>query len=121
MHRVLTAETAILVHLQAVRVVLLVLHGVVVALLALGASQSDLYSHFSAPPVDRIVFASLRDYCALVFGHKKIDPFRGIVYVIISSCRRQAVFAIFLRKIKKMFFGSTNANSIIYKTQILLF
>ena len=46
MHSVLAAEAAVLVHLKSVRVVLLVLHGVVVALLALGAGQGNFDSHF---------------------------------------------------------------------------
>ena len=46
----LSAEGAILVHFKTVRVVLLVLHRVVVSLLALIASQSDLHSHLTAPP-----------------------------------------------------------------------
>ena len=45
MHGVLAAEAAVLVHFQTIRIVLLVLHGVVVALLTLGASQGDLDSH----------------------------------------------------------------------------
>ena len=45
MSRVLLAETAILLHLKTVRVILLVLHGVVVSLLALGASHSDFHAH----------------------------------------------------------------------------
>jgi len=40
-NRVLLAETAVLLHLKTIGVVLLVLRGVVVALLALGAGQSD--------------------------------------------------------------------------------
>ncbi|MPM72927.1 hypothetical protein SDC9_119903 [bioreactor metagenome] len=44
MRRVLAAETAVLAELQPLRVVLLVLVGVVVPLLALGASQGDLYA-----------------------------------------------------------------------------
>jgi hypothetical protein len=47
---VLLAEGAILVQLKLVRGVLLVLHGIVVSLLALTASQSDLHSHLTAPP-----------------------------------------------------------------------
>lgn len=43
--RVLLAEAAVLVHLQAIGVVALVLLGVVVALLALAAGQGDLHSH----------------------------------------------------------------------------
>ena len=46
MHSVLAAEAAVLVHLKSVRVVLLVLHAVVVALLTLGASQGNFDSHF---------------------------------------------------------------------------
>jgi hypothetical protein len=42
MSGMLFAEAAVLRHLQSVGIVLLVLHGIVVALLALGASQSDL-------------------------------------------------------------------------------
>ena len=43
--RVLTAETAVLLHFQTVRIVLLVLHCVIVSLLALGAGQRDLNAH----------------------------------------------------------------------------
>ena len=50
MERVLLAEGAVLVEFQLVRSVLLVLHGVVVSLLALVASQSDLHAHLTAPP-----------------------------------------------------------------------
>jgi hypothetical protein len=42
---VLSAESAVLLHFETVRIVLLVLHGVVVSLLALGASQSDFHAH----------------------------------------------------------------------------
>jgi hypothetical protein len=42
---VLPAESAVLLHFETVRVVLLVLHGIVVSLLALGASQSDFNAH----------------------------------------------------------------------------
>jgi len=41
----LSAEFAILLHFKTVRIVLLVLHGVVVSLLALRASQGDFYTH----------------------------------------------------------------------------
>ena len=46
----LTAEAAILIHLESVGIVFLVLLGLVVSLLALAARQGDLYSHVSAPP-----------------------------------------------------------------------
>ena len=42
---VLFAESAILLHFETVRIVLLVLHGIVVSLLALRASQSDFNAH----------------------------------------------------------------------------
>ena len=42
---VLLAESAILLHFETVGIILLVLHGVVVSLLALGASQSDFNAH----------------------------------------------------------------------------
>ena len=48
----LLAETAILLHLETVGIVLLVLLLVVVALLAFGASQGDFDSHCSAPPLN---------------------------------------------------------------------
>lgn len=41
----LLAETAILVELDTIGIVLLVLEGIVVSLLALGASQRDLNAH----------------------------------------------------------------------------
>ena len=48
--RVLAAETAILVHLETIGIVLLVLLRIVVTLFAFAASESDLNSHLSAPP-----------------------------------------------------------------------
>jgi hypothetical protein len=42
---VLTAETAILVELETIGIVLLVLESVVVPLLTFGASKCDLYAH----------------------------------------------------------------------------
>ena len=51
MDRVLSAEGAVLVHLQTIRIVLLILDRVVVSLLALVASQSDFNAHIlTAPP-----------------------------------------------------------------------
>ena len=44
-HGLLLAESAILFQFDTVGVVFLVLHGIVVALLAFGASQSDFYPH----------------------------------------------------------------------------
>ena len=51
MNRVLSAEGAVLVHLQAVRIVLLVLNGVVISLLALVAPQGDFHADLTAPPL----------------------------------------------------------------------
>ena len=53
---VLLAEAAVLVHLESVRTVLLVLHGVVVALLALCARHCDFDSHFGTSRVIRNKF-----------------------------------------------------------------
>jgi hypothetical protein len=50
MERVLLAEGAILVQFNLVRGILLVLHGIVVSLLALVASQGHFYAHLTAPP-----------------------------------------------------------------------
>jgi hypothetical protein len=44
--RVLSAESAVLLHFEPVGVVLLVLHGVVVPLLAFGTSESDFNAHY---------------------------------------------------------------------------
>ena len=57
MNGVLPAETAILIHFQSVRIVLLVFGCVVVALLALAASQSDFNSHNGTSRFTEIFFA----------------------------------------------------------------
>jgi hypothetical protein len=59
MQGVLLAERAILAELELVGRVLLVLEGIVVSLLALIASERDLDSHFSAPPCNIWLKASL--------------------------------------------------------------
>ena len=46
MDSVLLAESAILLHLETIGVVLLVFHAVVVSLLALRASQCDFHAHY---------------------------------------------------------------------------
>ena len=53
MKSVLVTESAVLLHLKSVRIVLLVLLCVVISLFALSASHSNLNSHTLAPP-DRI-------------------------------------------------------------------
>lgn len=47
----LPAETAILIHLKTIGIVLLVFERIVVALLALCTGKSDLCTHKTAPPV----------------------------------------------------------------------
>ena len=64
MNGVLLAESAILLHFETVRVVLLVFHGIVVSLLALGASQSDFNAHNGTS----LKFASLYH-----FGYEKFS------------------------------------------------
>jgi hypothetical protein len=54
---VLSAESAVLLHFETVGVILLVLHGIVVSLLALGASQSDFNAHIGTS----LNIASLHD------------------------------------------------------------
>jgi hypothetical protein len=54
MKGVLSAESAVLLHFEPVRVVLLVLHGVVVSLLAFGTSESNFNAHYGTS-----LFASL--------------------------------------------------------------
>ena len=44
MQSVLSAEAAILIHFESVRVILLVLHSIVVSLLAFTAYHCDFYS-----------------------------------------------------------------------------
>jgi hypothetical protein len=47
--RVLLAEAAVLAHFETVRIVLLVFHGVIIALLALAARNGDSGSHRCTP------------------------------------------------------------------------
>jgi hypothetical protein len=48
---VFLAEAAVLRHFQTIRAVLLVLRGVVIALLALSAGESDFHGHLLTPPL----------------------------------------------------------------------
>ena len=48
MNRVLLAETAVFAHFDTVRIIALILHRVVIALLALRAGQRDLHAHTSS-------------------------------------------------------------------------
>ena len=56
MNGVLSAELAILVHLKSVRIVFLVFHCVVIALLALSTSECDFYSHNGTSRFTEIYF-----------------------------------------------------------------
>lgn len=46
MKSVLAAETAVLIHLKSVRIILLVFLGLVVSLFAFAANEGDFDSHF---------------------------------------------------------------------------
>jgi hypothetical protein len=69
MDGVFSAKRAVLLHLETVRVVLLVLDSVVVSVLALAASQSDFHAHGSAPPYSS---DSLSDASLYHSGESKI-------------------------------------------------
>ena len=56
-NRVLLAESAVLLHFETVRVILLVFHRIVVSLLALRTSQSDFNAHIGTS----LIIASLHD------------------------------------------------------------
>ena len=60
MQGVLSAEPAILVHFKSVRVIFLVFHCVVVALLAFCASECNFYSHNGTSRFTEIFFSRLR-------------------------------------------------------------
>ena len=68
MHGMLAAETTILVHLDAIRSILLVLHRVVVSLLAFVASQGDFLScacsHFFGTSLLNLTFYGVMPPCS---------------------------------------------------------
>ena len=76
MERMLAAEAAVFIHLQTVRVILLILLRVVVALLAVTTCQSNFYAHFRhllivrifLPPSFLVGFAALSN---VFFAYKK--------------------------------------------------
>jgi hypothetical protein len=70
---VLLAESAVLVHLKSVGIVLLVLLCVVVALLALSASQYD-FTLMTAPPFYGINLGCSAPASLIKFRRKKIAP-----------------------------------------------
>jgi hypothetical protein len=72
---VLTAETAILVELKTIGIVLLVLEGIVVPLLAFGAGKCDLYAH-GFILLERLRFE--RPFCGLpLSGLPLIQPYNN--------------------------------------------
>ena len=84
----LLAESAILLHLETVRVILFVLHGVVVSLLAFIASECDFYAHIRhlliLPPcmtaaIENLVDAETTWRSAAEMGAKKQPFFTGDV------------------------------------------
>ena len=81
---VLFAESAVLIHLKSVRIVLLILHSVIVSLLTFCTSQCDFYSHLFHPfriLNIRIKTTLYSDFCLLAilcFFTTQIKPlFRG--------------------------------------------
>mgnify|MGYP003527864719 CR=1 FL=1 len=60
MSRMLLAETAVLAHFDTVRIVALILHRVVIALLALRAGQRDLHANTSSSHVQDTSFSKRR-------------------------------------------------------------
>lgn len=92
----LTAEAAILIHLESVGIVFLVLLRIVITLLALRAGESDLYSHVrhllrnSGFPVDYGIKPCLPQ--AGIYALKKSLPTRGRVIIPQLYCLCQDVF-----------------------------
>ena len=110
----LPAETAVLVHLQSVRCVLLVFHCVVIALFAFGARKCDFYSFTVSSHVRHLhfgiispVFRSIRQpetkpglplrcNCNNLFlGTKKEPSCRGRIIIAQSSPAVKHFFRIF--------------------------
>lgn len=54
--RMLLTETAVLAHFDTIRIVALILHRVVIALLALRAGQRDLHAHTSSSHTRHLLF-----------------------------------------------------------------
>ena len=73
----LTAKTAVLVHLQTVGVVFLVFHCIVVALFAFVASQGNFNPHVLGTSLVIIRTRRILPPCLFIFksGHKKITLF----------------------------------------------
>ena len=97
----LLAETAVLAHFDTVRIVALILHRVVIALLALRAGESDFDSHLSAPPNSFCLPRGVAHFCA-----QKENPLRGTNYYITP------------RQFRQEFFSQKNAIFLIYTLYI---
>ena len=87
MNGVLSAESAVLLHFETIGVILLVFHGVVVSLLALGASQSDFNAHkrhlLKLPPcitpaMKNLVSGQLHSHSEAEKGAQKNSPFSQV-------------------------------------------
>jgi hypothetical protein len=78
--RVFPAESAVFVHFESVGCVLLVLHGVVVALFALRTSKGDLHSHFGTSVFYCCLPHSDRAYLKIYTQKqgKKINPAKEV-------------------------------------------
>jgi hypothetical protein len=100
---VLSAKSAVLLHFETVGVILLVLHGVVVSLLALGASQCNFNAHIGTS----LNFASLyhsgyqkfswrRNYLppsAAEKGAQKQSPFSQVRLFYHRNFRSSTIFS----------------------------
>ena len=79
---VLLAEAAVLVHFKTIGVVLLVLHGIVITLLALGACHRNLDTlircHYWTPPI--MFDAAPAGFAAAVISPRKQQPTSGADY-----------------------------------------
>jgi hypothetical protein len=101
---VLLAESAILLHFETIGIILLVLHGVVVSLLALGASQSDFNAHngtsLKLPPCitparRNLVSGQLQITAPKLKWACKIARFTGKIHSNTAILFRQQLFSLF--------------------------
>jgi len=88
------AESAILVHLKSVGVVLFVFHCVVISLLTFCTSKCNLYAHYSAPPVKN--FASLLKLTGHFFAQKNKPCLQVLDIIARHFCRVNSFFEFIL-------------------------
>ena len=93
MSGVFAAKAAKLAHFQTVGVILFVLHGVVVALLALCAGKCNFDSQGKLPPITVLYQTDTGPGCR--FFAQKNKPFAGNVHYTISLPQGQYSFEIF--------------------------